>query len=478
MQTAVDMAMAATTKFVAYVVTMVDDEDFQDAADGQPPNTTARLHSLQMQPTRQMFKESISDGTLKRMADLYEQAANLKTIVTAMSSAHGVGGGGLTAETLARALHAPADTVIPVPAWQGETDDRTAKMFVTECENHHAITLRKDMSLHDNKRDLAAFIGNHLKSGDVKDSVGASWVAWRNSQVLAGNSDPWPTLDQITAWLDECVTVRQSAAELYDKLKTFKQHSAGLTGYNGYKLAYNKKLNRIVEEGLPIADFLNNIMFLAGVHDSVRRVLGNLTETDNFKALSPAEFQAKVSAKALQKLRTAPTTPSNYKGDRANKYAPYNRRLPNKPKEEEPAEWVAAATWAEDDDTAEEQPSEQEGEPDSDEYPEDDQTIAYHEARVAALYKGRKGGKGGRKGGKGGKGSRGKGGGKGGDRTPMKRCTTCNHPSHSEPTQCFWHADYDDSTVPRPEWAKWTDPMALEEQRQYNSKLPDRYNYE
>ena len=195
-------------------------------------------------------------------------------------------------------------------------------------------------------------------------------------------------------------------------------------------------------------DFLTNIIYTRGIHDSIRRTMGQYKDCTNFQNMSFEVLTDKIRERLQTRAGEFADSGKRKYGEYANKsrYSPWQR-----------SQRVA---YAEDEQETED---DQWGEREWHEEYEDHMTAGYEEMQwedqTVAFAKGGAIGKSGKGGGKSkGKGGKGKGGkGKSGKSDSnaefYSRCPKCKHPGHSTPQRCFWDTDYShDDSFPRPSW--------------------------
>ena len=401
-----------------------------------------------------------------------------------------------------------------IKPWKGENDKRSAREYYEEVELFFCHDCRAEMADPETKKDIAAFVKNHLEIGNGMIALSRRWADWATAKIADGVAEPWPSKEELVSWLDLSVTVRRTVIELYQAYIQLNQNAPGLLGYNGYRLEFENISNRLKQADVKMTfktttvevDHQLMIMqFIRGLHSTVKKILGPVIQPSFFKKLTIEEMISKVSERAVSKLRDEGATETEKK-PYARTYTseagkrPYAKAWTSSggyPKqarvayaaeqeyEEEQETWDYEGVWEEhQEDETMQNADEEEGQYDQGETYAEEGMVAYAEGykgggKKGGAGKGYKGSKGSGKGYKGGKGKGGKGhsAGKGKD-TPMseqvktdeKRCKVCSSPNHQEAKNCYWSKDFDEkANGPRPTWADFEDKVQLASTRAKNA---------
>ena len=341
--------------------------------------------------------------------------------------------------------------------WKGDGDDRSAKEFVKDCWRHMQQDCRLDMSETENQKEFATLIKRSVAE-KIRLSISEDWDHWVNEQNVRGVTDPFPKEKELTLWLEETVSVKKTVSDLITELLQLCQRAPGPAAYNSYRLEFKNIMTRLKNKdltfdtkeisGVQNKDFLTNIIYTRGIHDSIRRTMGQYKDCTNFQNMSFEVLTDKIRERLQTRAGEFADAGKRKYGEYANKsrYSPWQRaqRVAYAEDEQEPEheEWEEREWHEEYEDHMTAGYEEMQWE---------DQTVAF--AKGGAIGKSGKGG--GKSKGKGGKGKGGKGkSGKNDSNVEFyTRCPRCKHPGHSTPQRCFWDTDYShDDSFPRPSW--------------------------
>ncbi len=413
--------------------------------------------------------------------------------------------------TLQQALTKPEDKI---REFDGAVK-RSVLEFYSECENYFQVDLMRKLDTDSQRNEMHTFLKGKIKAGSIHRTFERSWNEWREAEKAKGVADPWPTKDQIIAWLESTIVVKRSPMDLYTRYQNLKQKGAGLTGYNGYKLQHDQLVLQMKENGISVQVAGNEqaaiLHFINGLHKTVRDILGHINQPTWAQNKTLAEAQKDITERALLKLQK---DGSQQEQDDTYRYRQNNRTY-NRPRvawagEEEwygqeeyeqetwPEEQVAWTSEYDDSyglDTIPEEPEWNEYEEENTEFDQDyteEDTVAYvkgfkggskgnkggFKGSYKGSYKGGKGykgyqsytgtygGKGNAKGGKSGKGYK---GGKSSAYHPYRkevteqreRCKKCKSTQHSELEACWYSEQY--NAAKHGERPSWVDPKDQEQ---------------